>query len=347
MAKHMSSSFLQKMEHLNISPPAMSTLSKDIEQRRLILLEDIEDFCSWIESKYRLILGVHEKLYLRYLVAPNANPRKWQPSETSNGPIVSEDWKYTKPPFTFGELLAKFCRNTLYFTPVAGDDTLDTNMHNLVIAKQSDKVKQCIDDMIHYQPLNTQNAAGQTILHMAVIVDNPDLCRYILVHGASIDVRDRKGENPLHIACRKGYYYCLTELTRCVTYDEVKDLVYEVPFRNAPSTEIRNIEGLTLLHLAVKAGHFDIVYYLVHDLHADVNTREGKRGLTAIMMAVLEKHFQMVMFLCKQCYADLYMRSFDGFSILDMAFGDDNMINLCHVMRNNRPGYNDISEVDK
>lgn len=217
------------------------------------------------------------------------------------------------------EAIEKFQRNIKYFEQ---DNDLNTNLHHLLYAERDHDFEDCLNDLMTYDLLDVGNRWKQTILHVAVIMNKPKLCRAIMVHGSAVDLYDVHGNSPLHIACQKGFMECVEVLTKHLNYNEVKDLSYQVPFRRIPqSMELRNYDGLTCLHLATMAGHFDIVHYLVHDMMADVNAAEGKRGLTPLMQCVEHRDARMLMYLVQQCGASIHMRTYDRKNSLDLALG--------------------------
>ena len=217
------------------------------------------------------------------------------------------------------DAIDKYHRNVKYFEQ---DNNLNTNLHYLLYAERDQTFEECVNDLMTHNFLDMSNQQKQTILHVATIMNKPALCRNIMVHGSPVDLYDNRGNTPLHIACRKGFFECVQVLTRHLNYDEVKDLSYMVPFRCIPqSPELRNYDGLTCLHLAAAAGHYDIVYYLVYDMMADVNVGEGMRGLTPLMQCVESRDTRMVMFLVQQCGASIHVRTYDRKNAVELAMG--------------------------
>lgn len=97
--------------------------------------------------------------------------------------------------------------------------------------------------------LNTQNFLQQTLLHLAVILEMPQVVRQLVARGAVIDLRDRFGNTPLHIACSRGDLPCVLALTTPVEPCEVKDVTYSIAYRRIPQNQaIMNYEGTQASH---------------------------------------------------------------------------------------------------
>ena len=68
--------------------------------------------------------------------------------------------------------------------------------------------------------------------------------RKLIARGADVDVRDRHGNTPLHIACERGYYDCVIALTTPLDHREVKDIPYNLPYQRIPQhPDIKNYNG--------------------------------------------------------------------------------------------------------
>ncbi|GLD96402.1 hypothetical protein PINS_up005085 [Pythium insidiosum] len=104
----------------------------------------------------------------------------------------------------------------------------------------------------HVIDWNARNAAGLSLLHVAVQGGNARACALLLDHGASahIDVPlvrgDASAETPLMMACRAN----IAPLVRLLT-------------RYGASTAVRDADGNTLLHLAVRCWSDDALFALL------------------------------------------------------------------------------------
>lgn len=75
--------------------------------------------------------------------------------------------------------------------------------------------------------LDIQNDHLLTALHLAVITDQPHLVRALLLSGASLTVRDKQGNSPLHLACKYGHEQCVERLTAPPSAEEEQYLWQE------------------------------------------------------------------------------------------------------------------------
>lgn len=60
-----------------------------------------------------------------------------------------------------------------------------------------DQVKSCLD---RGEDIEKSDRRGRTVLHIAVMVEKPEVARYLLEHGANVNRQDDEGRTPLHIA---------------------------------------------------------------------------------------------------------------------------------------------------
>ena len=79
---------------------------------------------------------------------------------------------------------------------------------NLIKKGNTEKVKECIANNSLY--LTTEDADGNSVLHLAVLHGHDDLCR-LLVNRAQhlLEATNNNGERPLHIAARENQNNCL------------------------------------------------------------------------------------------------------------------------------------------
>ena len=74
---------------------------------------------------------------------------------------------------------------------------------------------------------------------------------------ANVNLPDRKGQTPAHLACQRAQEQCLGELMRA---------------RTQLHLEAKNFEGFTPLHVAVFSGDVDTVRFLIK-AGADINCK--------------------------------------------------------------------------
>ncbi|XP_067113249.1 NF-kappa-B inhibitor beta [Osmerus mordax] len=130
--------------------------------------------------------------------------------------------------------------------------------------------------------LDIQNHLGQTALHLAVIVDQPQCVRGLLWGGASAELQERGGNTPLHLAVRELRHDCVREITsNCQSADYL---------------HVTNYSGVSALHLAVQRGREDIIGMLI-EAGADVNQRDLSSGRSPLHWAVESQSTRVVQLL--------------------------------------------------
>lgn len=103
--------------------------------------------------------------------------------------------------------------------------------------------------------LNLKNNLRQTALHLAVLTNQPHIVRLLVVYGADLEVRNRDGNTPLHLACMHGFEGCIEQLTTPMQRHEISAVSHALPLRRIPQDLlIKNYEGLFYFcfHLACK-----------------------------------------------------------------------------------------------
>jgi ankyrin repeat protein len=108
----------------------------------------------------------------------------------------------------------------------------------------------------------TRDCNGQTPLHLAVIHNQCAVVALLLENG--YDIRDNRGFTPVHIACEQGFYeiVCLFAKSGLGLFE-------------------RTLEEWTVLHLAARYDHSDIVLSLIGKCKELINakTRDGQTAL--------------------------------------------------------------------
>ena len=82
------------------------------------------------------------------------------------------------------------------------------------------------------------NNLKQTPLHLAVITEQPYIAEKLVSAGANVNLPDRNGQTPTHLACNRSSIQCLETLLKA---------------ENPADLELRNFSGFTPLHEAVLA----------------------------------------------------------------------------------------------
>lgn len=105
--------------------------------------------------------------------------------------------------------------------------------------------------------LDIYNNLKQTPLHLAVITEQPHIVGKLTTAGANVNLPDRNGQTPTHLACQRSSIECMKELFKGA---------------NLVDLELRNFNGFTPLHEAVFASCPEAVRCLVNH-GANVNCK--------------------------------------------------------------------------
>ncbi|WAQ99494.1 CACT-like protein [Mya arenaria] len=224
------------------------------------------------------------------------------------------------------------------------DNDGDTLLHLVIILQEISLIMDFIKKAASYTLLSTRNKLFQTPLHLAVLTKQQDVVRKLVCAGADVDLRDKDGNTPLHIACRDGLYKIVQNLTEPVRYHETKDNKYEIPYQEIPQDfSIVNYEGLTCLHLAAMYGHNDIIQCLV-EKEVDLNLIEGKAGRTILHNACMSGDISLVRDLLRHKSCNINARTYDGHTPFDLARAH-NQEEICMVLAAAGARYGD-DEID-
>ncbi|XP_026884418.2 NF-kappa-B inhibitor beta [Electrophorus electricus] len=162
--------------------------------------------------------------------------------------------------------------NALNFVSEDGDTALQ-----LALIHEQWDFAQYLLDAVTLDPawtpyLDIQNDLGQTALHLAVIVGRSAFVAALLRAGAGVELQERGGHTPLHLAVRELRMDCVRELTSC-------------PRTPPQHLTITNYAGVSALHLAVQRGRCDIISMLL-EAGADINQRDQGSGRSPLHWAV-------------------------------------------------------------
>jgi ankyrin repeat protein len=118
-------------------------------------------------------------------------------------------------------------------------------------------------------------------LHVACQYKQIATVQYILEHGACIDSKLASGYTAFHIACDKGYYDIVVELTNFAQNHKV-DIF-----------EMKQNDEWTGLHLASRNGYANIDKYLIDNSLVDDKAADGN-GKISLHFACANSHYDIV-----------------------------------------------------
>lgn len=166
----------------------------------------------------------------------------------------------------------------------------DSLLHEIII-NNDDKLAIKFCEMLEY--LKTENIintlfinySGQNVLHYACLYNRPQFIRPLVRMGCDVNLADRKGNTPLHLAVLEKNIECLNSFLNIDANIILSKL---------------NDDGFTVLHLAIRSNYTDFVKKLItkdRDLIGVINTMDGGN---ALHMAIQQEQLEMVKLLLSE-----------------------------------------------
>ncbi|XP_076017137.1 nuclear factor of kappa light polypeptide gene enhancer in B-cells inhibitor, alpha b [Genypterus blacodes] len=184
----------------------------------------------------------------------------------------------------------------------------DTLLHLAIIHEAKECIKSVVNLSRNTHFLNTQNDQRQTPLHLAVITNQPDVCRQLMAAGCDPTLVDDSGDTPLHIACRRGNLPCFSVITQSCRPEHLNAAVAAY-----------NYQGQNCLHITSVQGFLSLVESLVA-LGANINAQEQCNGRSALHLAVDQQNLSLVKLLLKRG-ADPNHLTYGGHSPFHLTYG--------------------------
>merc|ERR1712018_213473 len=209
----------------------------------------------------------------------------------------------------------------------------DTQLHLAIASNYEDVVNALVRLAPKPEYLNIQNNELYAPLHIAVLTNQPNMVRKLVVAGATTQIVDREGNTPLHHACSRGYYQCAEQLLRPISRDEVHDSSLTLEQNHLHQViDHTNHKGEHCLHLATFGKHHEIIRFLCFK-GANMNATEGRSGKTALHYAVNMRDNDLVGLLAGPksrgcCQIDLDTKDWAGRTPIQCALinGDDYIV---------------------
>ena len=168
------------------------------------------------------------------------------------------------------------------------DEDGDVQLHLAIASGFVDVVYALVRMAPHPDYLSIQNNALYSPLHIAVLQNQPSVVRRLVVAGARLDVRDREGNTPLHLAARRGNLECGEALLKPVSVQEMSEQSQShVLYTQLPVDviDLCNHAGEACVHLAAMGGHAHFLRFLCWN-NADMNAADGRAGRSALHFAI-------------------------------------------------------------
>ena len=169
------------------------------------------------------------------------------------------------------------------------DDDGDTILHLAVVGFTLEKVQ----DLIKLCDLNAINNMMQTPLHVAVLANRPEMVQLLVNSNAKLNIHDRRGNTPLHLACQRGLIDIVEIILAAISTSEQQNGQVTVQ----QMIETCNFDGLTCLHLAAINDKSNIIELLVVKYQANLNVKDSRSGETIVHKAIREFNVDLVAFI--------------------------------------------------
>ncbi|EDV93502.1 nuclear factor NF-kappa-B p110 subunit [Drosophila grimshawi] len=195
----------------------------------------------------------------------------------------------------------------------------DTLLHE-VISQRTDNLKLAIKTfkVIEYFKLqelahSVLNLDGDSGLHVACQHDRPNYIRPLLSLGCNPNQQNHIGNTALHVAVKEKHTNCI-------------DFFFNAPNGVRLDLSLKNDDGLTPLHMAIRQNSSDVAKKLINYDRSSINVSNTTDGNNALHMAVLEQNVELlVLILDAQNLTDILMaKNSAGYTPLELARAKDN-----------------------
>merc|ERR1719221_2536647 len=213
----------------------------------------------------------------------------------------------------------------------------DCQLHLAIASGFTEVVFALIRMAPHPDFLDIQNNELYAPLHIAVLMNQPNMVRRLIVAGATSDIRDLEGNTPLHLASKRGYLECAEALLRSISTEELKEACVNASSSHLSLHKIldtKNYQGEHSVHLATFGQHYNFIRFLCWS-GADMNATEGRSGKTCLHYAVNKRQEPLVQLLATPrsaggCEVEMNLRDWAGRTPLQCARinGDEVIIAL-------------------
>lgn len=307
-------------------------LLPDKFRRELSINSSTEEHCVSVDEGYSsesLKSGDLEKLKL-------SSSESWRPSK--DNPPISEVTESENKTTDYTDSVDPYVEE-VFTQDVEGD----TQLHTAIINYLWQFAIYLISLVKDPDLLNIRNNFQQTSLHLAVLTKQPLLVRKLMSAGAHVDVPDRNGNTPLHLASREGNTLITKALVEPVTKEEQDEVEYEIPYVRIPQNlEARNYDGQVCLHLAAEGNHQEIMEVLIAK-GAEINQRDGKSGRTVLHYAAESGNISLLEFLLQYPSLDINASTYGGQSPIMLAKGRGHN-SVVRILKSARAQYDSSDE---
>ncbi|XP_052805463.1 ankyrin repeat domain-containing protein 12-like [Mya arenaria] len=198
------------------------------------------------------------------------------------------------------------------------DEDGDLPLHIAVVHENLELVKKFIDIMaMSGKTVDRFNKLQQTPLHLAVLVNQPEIVKELLVAGANPNLFDRNGCTSVHLSVCKRFHACLRTV-----FDHSM---------NAPVVNSRDYEGYSPMHTAVEQDNMESLQILI-EKGADIDNQDGKAGRSVLFYATEYNRTEMVRYLL-EVGANAELQNYTGIPPLVVSQTTSDSEEICTMLR--------------
>lgn len=184
------------------------------------------------------------------------------------------------------------------------DNYLGSLMSNFTDDSAEDSSNSYMTEGLSDSSTNSNRLNGFSALHLAAYLGKASVIRLLLsTCPEAVDLTNNDGETPLHIAASEGRFEAVVELLRA-----------------GANTLLQDVDGRTVLNIAVCKEHVDLVHLLLDGHHGQSLIRlSDSAGRTPLHQAVLQGCDQIVqLFMAKGADPRMPIGKSSGDSKLDV-----------------------------
>eukprot|EP00057_Strongylocentrotus_purpuratus_P022835 XP_011677309.1 PREDICTED: transient receptor potential cation channel subfamily A member 1 homolog isoform X2 [Strongylocentrotus purpuratus] len=203
-------------------------------------------------------------------------------------------------------------------------DDEETSVVKLARAGQLEELQQLLNDMDPgdiFDSVSEHDAKDNSALHYAARIDNLDMVKLLVQHGADVDAVGEAGRCPLHLAAgTKNDLSKVVAAKRMSTLPDegvVKFLLSSDAYENA--TDIR---GRNPLHIATLNGNTEAVFQLLSKSDTELNNADNRK-MTPLLLACLHGEIDIAILLIDKG-ADLMVYDENSDTPLHIAINEGN-----------------------
>ncbi|KAK5813759.1 hypothetical protein PVK06_029210 [Gossypium arboreum] len=258
-----------------------------------------------VEIVYHLPLGSFlpdsfpcsdDSFLLHSVVVPGAAIK----GSMSSFDAVPNDWFTTKKKQVFVDTGIKIM---FVGSPVLAQLVMDGSM---------DDVREVLDRSDPaWNPANSVDQQGETLLHIAIAQSRPDIVQLLLEFEPDIELRSRLGSTPLEAAAGSG-----------------EELIVELLLAHKASTERSELSSWGPIHRAAVGGHVEVLRLLfLKGANVDALSKDGN---TALHLAVEERRKDCIRLLLANGSKPDVRNTKEGDTPLHIAagLGDEQIVKL-------------------